>query len=102
MDATTNKRLRAAIYIRVSTDEQTKGYGPAVQEEKLRAFCKSQSDEYILEDEHIYRDDGYSGSLSIEHRPQLSRLFENAGQDKFDVVLVYRLDRFFRNTRRLL
>ncbi len=99
---TTNKSLRAAIYIRVSTDEQTKGYGPAVQEEKLRAFCKSQSDEYLLEDEHIYRDDGYSGSLSIEHRPALSRLFENAKENKFDVVLVYRLDRFFRNTRRLL
>src|SRR3989344_1143033 len=96
------KRLRAAIYLRCSTDEQTKGYGLAVQEEKLRAFCKSQSDEYILEDEHVYKDEGVSGSLNIEHRPELSRLFENVKEGKFDVVLVYRLDRFFRNTRRLL
>ena len=99
---TNEKKLRAAVYIRCSTDEQSKGYGIKVQEEKLKAFCKSQADEYILEDEHVYKDEGVSGSLNIEHRPELSRLFENVKEGKFDVVLVYRLDRFFRNTRRLL
>lgn len=96
------RKVRAAIYIRVSTDEQSKGYGPKVQEEKLRAFCKSQSEEYILNDESVYRDEGFSGSLGIDQRPELARLFEDAKQGKFEVVIVYRLDRFFRNTRRLL
>ena len=100
---TNAKKLRAAIYIRVSTDEQAQsGNGLAVQEEKLKAFCKSQAEEYILEDEYIYKDEGYSGSLDIKHRPALARLFEDAENKKFDVVLVYRLDRFFRSTRHLL
>lgn len=100
---TNAKKLRAAIYIRVSTDEQVQsGNGLAVQEEKLKAFCKSQAEEYILEDKYIYKDEGYSGSLDIKHRPALARLFEDAENKKFDVVLVYRLDRFFRSTRHLL
>lgn len=96
------KKVRAAIYIRCSTDEQTKGYGIQVQEEKLKAYCKSQSEEYVLDDENVYKDEGFSGSLNIEQRPELTRLFDNAKQGKFDVVIVYRLDRFFRNTRHLL
>src|SRR3989338_8951965 len=97
------KGVRAALYLRVSTDEQAReGNGLAVQEEKLKAFCKSQPEEYILEAENIYKDEGYSGSLDIKHRPALARLFEDAENKKFDVVLVYRLDRFFRSTRHLL
>jgi site-specific DNA recombinase len=98
------KQTRAAIYLRCSTDEQAKEghYGLEVQEEKLKAFCKSQPEEYILSDEHIYRDEGYSGTLDIEQRPALARLIEDSKNDKFDIVLVYRLDRFFRNTRKLL
>src|SRR3989344_3092734 len=97
------KKVRVAIYLRCSTDEQAiSGNGLAVQEEKLKAFCKSQPEEYILDDECIYKDEGYSGSLDIKHRPALSKLFEDAENKKFDVVLVYRLDRFFRNTRHLL
>lgn len=99
---TQSKKVRAALYLRCSTDEQKLGYGLLVQEEKMKAFCKSQAEEYILEDEHIYKDEGYSGSLDIKHRPALSKLFEDAENKKFDVVLVYRLDRFFRSTRHLL
>ena len=100
---TQQKKIRAALYLRVSTDEQVvSGNGLAVQEEKLKAFCKSQPEEYILENEYIYKDEGYSGSLDIKHRPALSKLFEDAENKKFDVVLVYRLDRFFRSTRHLL
>src|SRR5581483_3863492 len=91
-----HKKVRVALYLRVSTDEQAReGNGLAVQEEKLRAFCKSQPDEYILSEDCVYKDEGYSGSLDIKQRPQLAKLFADAEQHKFDVVIVYRLDRFF-------
>ena len=55
-------KTRVAIYLRVSTDEQAKeGYGLVYQEEKLRAFVKSQ--DYQLDEEYIYKDEGFSGSL---------------------------------------
>ncbi len=95
------KKLRVAAYIRVSTDEQAKeGYGLVYQEEKIKSFVVSQ--DYILEEKHLYRDEGRSGTLPIEGRPELKRLFDDAAKKEFDVVLVYRLDRFFRKTRLLL
>ena len=91
---------RAAIYLRVSTDEQTKGYGLPVQKGKLEAFVNSQ--DYKLDEKHIYTEEGFSGTLPIASRPELKRLFDDAKNKEFDVVLVYRLDRFFRKTRLLL
>jgi site-specific DNA recombinase len=93
---------RVAIYIRVSTDEQTEKYGPIVQRERLIAFCRSQPNYSLDEKRHIYYDDGFSGSLPIEERPEMSRMFEAAKNKEFDVILVYRFDRFFRNTKYLL
>jgi site-specific DNA recombinase len=96
----TNNVKRAAIYLRVSTDEQTKGYGLPVQKGKLEAFVSYQ--DYKLEEKHIYTEEGFSGTLPIASRPELKRLFDDAKNKEFDVVLVYRLDRFFRKTRLLL
>jgi site-specific DNA recombinase len=100
METETKKRIRVALYLRVSTDEQTKGYGLTVQKEKLLAFVQSQ--DYVLEEKHIYSEEGYSGTLPVDSRPQLRQLFADAQNKEFDVVLVYRLDRFFRKTRLLL
>lgn len=97
-----NKETRAAIYIRVSTDEQGEKYGPKVQKEMLLAFCKSQIGYSLDENRHIYEDIGYSGSLPVEERPAMNRMFENASKGEFDVVLVFRFDRFFRNAKFLL
>ena len=91
---------RAAIYLRVSTDEQTRNFGLTVQKEKLKSFVNSQ--DYKLDEKHIYTEEGFSGTLPIASRPELKRLFDDAKNKEFDVVLVYRLDRFFRKTRLLL
>lgn len=88
------KQLRAAIYLRVSTDEQVLHYGLTMQEERLRSFVASQ--DYSLNEENVYKDEGFSGTLRVEERPALKRLFEAAERKEFDVVLVYRLDRFGR------
>jgi site-specific DNA recombinase len=97
----TKKTIRAAIYIRVSTDEQVRGgYGLDVQDEKLRTFIKL--NDYILDEKHIYRDEGFSGTLPVEERPGMKRMMEDAKKREFDVVVAYRLDRLFRKTRLLL
>jgi len=88
--------LRAAIYLRVSTDEQVEnGYGLVVQEEKLKAFINLHEYEFD-ESRHMFRDEGYSGTLPASKRHGLQSLFEAAERKEFDVVLVYRLDRFGR------
>lgn len=101
IEHTTKKKPRAALYLRVSTDEQAKEgkYGLQVQEERGRAFCDSQ--EYSLDEKHVYSDD-ISGGLPIEKRPKLSELFEAARNKEFDVVVVYKTDRLARNLRILV
>lgn len=101
METKQEKKIRAAIYRRVSTDEQAReGYGLVYQEDKLKAFALSQ--DYVLDPAHMYVDEGYSGSLPVSERPGLNQLFAAAEKKEFDVVLVYRLDRFFRKTRLIL
>jgi site-specific DNA recombinase len=100
MNTEVNNKTRAAIYLRVSTDEQVKGYGLSFQEEKLRAFISSQ--DQSLSENNVYKDEGYSGTIEIMQRPALKKLFDDAKNKEFDVVYVYRLDRFFRKTKLLL
>ncbi len=90
------QRKRVAIYLRVSTDEQAeKGHSLDIQKETLLKFCKDSN--YTVDEKNIYIDGGYSGSLNINKRPALKKLFDDAELGQFDIVLVVRLDRFFRN-----
>jgi len=97
MENKNKKETRVALYLRVSTDDQTKEghYGIPIQKERGEAYCKSRG--YLLDKKQIYKDEGFSGGLSIEKRPALERLLENAKEGKFDVVVVYRIDRMARN-----
>lgn len=88
--------MKVAIYARVSTDEQAKKYSIPAQLDLLRNFAQANSYEIFRE----YIDKGESGTLS--ERPELQELLNDARRGMFKVVLVYRIDRFFRNTRRLL
>lgn len=100
-DLITEKQKRVAIYLRVSTDEQSEnGHGLEVQEDILKKHCEQLN--YSLEAKHIYSDGGFSGSLPINKRPALQQLFEAAERKEFEIVVVYRLDRFFRNLKHLL
>lgn len=83
---------RAALYIRVSTQEQAQeGYSVGEQKERLIAYCKAQ--DWIIAD--IYVDGGYTGSNL--NRPGIQQLITET--DKFDLVLVYKLDRLSRSQR---
>ncbi|MFA2810203.1 recombinase family protein [Bacillus mycoides] len=82
---------KAAIYIRVSTQEQVENYSIEVQRERIRAFCKAKN--WDVYDEYI--DGGYSGS-NLE-RPGIKKLMTNL--KNIDAVVVLKLDRLSRSQR---
>lgn len=86
-------RTRAAIYARVST---LTGQSPQMQLDVLREYAARR--ELVVAAEFV--DHGVSGAR--DHRPELDRLMAGARQRAFDVVLVYRFDRFARSVRHLV
>lgn len=83
---------RAAIYCRCSTDQQDL----TLQRDDLTEFCKRRGWAVT----GIFEDKGVSGSK--DSRPALDEMIKEARQGKFDVVLVWRFDRFGRSTAHLL
>ncbi|NVP18062.1 recombinase family protein [Candidatus Gracilibacteria bacterium] len=98
------KKLRVAFYIRVSKEDQKEMYGPKLQLASLRGLLKGR--EYDLEfagEEYIYKDLAKSGSLKIDDRPGMKKLFNDLKYGKpFDIVAVYKIDRFARSLKVLL
>ena len=85
--------MRVAIYVRVSTQRQAQAQTIEQQIARLRAHCKTQG--WVLEPEHIFLDDGYSGAKL--NRPGLDSLRDRAALAEFDAVLVTEPDRLARN-----
>ena len=89
-----SKQKRAAVYTRVSTDEQSKhGLSLGVQESTCRAIAET--DGYIVTDDDIFVDDGYSGR-SVK-RPAYQMLLSKLAD--YDVIYAIRLDRYSRSVR---
>src|ERR1700676_3059750 len=84
---------RAVLYSRVST---TKGQDPEMQSREIREYCQRRGWPLVGE----YVDRGISGAK--ERRPQLDRLVADAHKRKFEVVVVWRFDRFARSVSHLL
>jgi len=88
--------VRAAVYLRVSTEEQSReGYSIAAQRDRLLAFCKAQGWDVV----GIYADEGYS-SATLD-RPQLARLREDVKAGRVNLVLVWKVDRLSRRVSHL-
>jgi DNA invertase Pin-like site-specific DNA recombinase len=81
-----------AVYARVSTREQR----CAMQLRDLRAYCAARGWQVFRE----YVDAGQSGST--DSRPELNTLMSDARKRQFGTVVVWRFDRFARNTNHLL
>lgn len=101
-DVTTPKKKRAALYIRVSSQEQVEKFGSKVQLNQMKKWLLAHDDIFTFDEKHIYTDDGYSGASDIDERKELPKLFKAAAKKEFDVVCVWKLDRFFRKTEWLL
>ena len=84
--------LQAAIYARVSTQDQN----CEMQVRELREYAERRG--WVIAGEYV--DTGWSGAKAS--RPELDRLMRDAGLRRFDAVLVYKLDRFGRSVRNCL
>ena len=84
---------RAALYARVSTDDQVQKYGLDSQVHELRALGGHKG--YAVAEGCEFLDDGYSGA-SLD-RPGLTKLRAVARAAAIDVVLVHDPDRLSRN-----
>ena len=83
---------RTAVYARVSTVDQE----PENQLAELRRYVQARSWPAAVE----YVDRGVSGST--DSRPALNRLVTDARRRRFDVLVVWRLDRLGRSLKHLI
>lgn len=84
--------VRAAIYARVSTEDQAKeGFSLDAQLERLESYCEAQG----WEASEKYVDDGHSGRTT--NRPAYRRMMEE--REEWDIILVMKMDRIHRNSK---
>jgi putative DNA-invertase from lambdoid prophage Rac len=81
--------MKVALYARVSTSD--KDQNPETQLVPLREFLQAQGWECCGE----YVD--YASATDLAHRLQWRQLLEDASKRRFDLLLVWRMDRAFRS-----
>lgn len=86
--------MRAAIYLRVSTDHEDQKLSP----EHQLATCKEHARELGFETDEtiVYNDAGLSGT-EMEHRTSVQKLMADARNGKFNAVLFTAISRFARD-----
>ena len=83
---------KVAVYVRVSTKDQSVD----MQLNDLERYSRERG----LDVFKVYEDNGVSGTK--ETRPALNELMDHAKKKRFDMVLVWRFDRFARSTKHLV
>lgn len=85
---------RAAIYVRVSTQEQRlHGLSVGNQLEALTEYCAEHN--YVIAG--TYNDAGISARKRYTKRPALLKLINDCKDGKIDIILFTKLDRWFRS-----
>ncbi|MGA7416137.1 MAG: recombinase family protein, partial [Bryobacteraceae bacterium] len=79
--------MRVALYARVSKDDGKQDTENQLAE--LRGFC--QRSDWEIVHEYVDKASGKTGE-----RPQFQKMFADASQKRFDLVLFWALDRFSR------
>ena len=83
----------AGLYIRVSTEDQTReGFSLPEQEKRLRAMCEYKG--YEIYD--VYRDAGISAKTG-NLRPEFERILQDIRDKKVNTIVVLKLDRLTRS-----
>src|SRR5690242_13482926 len=83
------KSKRAAIYLRVSTDEQD----TQNQRRELEAVAERHGWDVVT----VYEDAGISGAKGRDKRPGLDAMLKDATRRKFDVLMAWSVDRLGRS-----
>ena len=89
-------KIRCGLYDRVSTELQAQfGLSVDAQKEDLYAYAKSHGYEVV----GFFSDEGITARKKLQNRKGFLELMELVKQDKIDLILVTKLDRWFRNVR---
>ena len=92
-----NERMIAAVYIRVSTEDQAReGFSLGEQKEKLLQLCAFKGYEVFK----AYEDAGISAK-DMEHRPAFQEMLQDMKDGKINYIVAYKLDRVTRSVRDL-
>ncbi|AJS59244.1 recombinase family protein [Paenibacillus sp. IHBB 10380] len=83
------------VYPRVSSDDQQERETIQTQIEFAIKYC----DLHNLNIADWYKDDGVSGTIPLDQRPEGLRLLEDAKAGKFKTVLIYNMKRLGRKAR---
>ncbi|MDP8907836.1 MAG: recombinase family protein [Chloroflexota bacterium] len=89
----TTHPARTAVYLRVSSEEQKQRQTIAMQRDYAERHCLKAD----IAPVSYYVDDGVSGTIPIDQRPDGLRLVRDARAGAFTTLLVYRLDRLGRD-----
>ena len=85
---------RAALYIRVSSDEQAKhGFSLPEQERDLTTYAHNHGF-YIV---GMYADEGTTARKALSRRHELMRLLDDVRAGRIDIIITKCLDRWIRN-----
>lgn len=88
------KLQRCAIYIRVSTAEQMMhGKSLKAQQEYLEQYAR----EHDMIVAGVYADEGKTARKELRKRKAIHSLLEDVKAGKIDVIIFWRIDRWFRN-----
>ena len=83
----------AAIYTRVSSDQQKENKTIGSQVDELLNFAEEQG--YVVPDAYVFKDEGYSGAILV--RPGLEKVRDLSAEGQIQAVLIYSPDRLSRN-----
>jgi site-specific DNA recombinase len=97
MTTRVKKRVRCAIYARVSTDQGLEQDFNSLdaQYEASQAYIRSQAHAGWIPTRTKYEDGGFSGGNT--DRPALQRLLADVRAGKLDIIVVYKVDRLTRS-----
>ena len=85
---------RAALYLRVSTGEQT------TENQRLELLAAAKRTGWQIVE--IYEDAGVSGAKGRDKRPEFDRLLKGAVRREFDVIMTWSVDRLGRSLQHLV
>jgi site-specific DNA recombinase len=86
---------RVCLYLRISTDEDHQPTSLGTQRERLERYCQAMEDWHVV---HAFDDQASGATLD---RPGLKQALGLARERRFDLLLVYRVDRLSRKVRQL-
>lgn len=85
---------RAALYIRVSTEEQAMhGLSLPAQRDTLTQYAQDNGLKIV----GIYADEGVTARKKFRNRAAFMRMLSDVEADRIDIILFIKLDRWFRN-----